>query len=430
MTQSSKRDVHDLQGANGGEAARDSHDPRGGQDELGFKLPEPVKPGAGRVTAFLVLGLLAIGAVFLFGYLPRRQQSAALARDAKQAGTSTLNVEVVQPKRVESDKPISLPASLQPLAETVIYPRANGYVQSFAVDIGGQVKEGQLLAQIETPELDSQLDQARAALQKAQASFGQAQAQRNYAKTSLTRFQRLQPSGVTSQQELDQRAAESQVSEANVVAANANIEVARADVRRLTQLKAFAKITAPFAGTIVQRTVERGALLTAGNSTPLFRLAQTDPLRAFVQIPQDLAVGAKVGAAAQVSVREYPGRVFEAKISRVAGALDSATRTMTTEIWLPNPKQELLPGMYAQASLALAGTHVIYELPATTLYADARGLRVAVIDAQNRVHFKPIVLERDAGPTIEIASGLDGSERVLKLANASLEEDSTVRVRE
>jgi membrane fusion protein (multidrug efflux system) len=170
-------------------------------------------------------------------------------------------------------------------------------------------------------------------------------------------------------------------------------------------------------------------LLTSGNSTPLFRLAQTDPLRAFVQVPQDLAVGAKVGATAEVSVREYPGRKFEGKISRVAGALDAATRTMTTEVWLPNPKRELLPGMYAQASLSLAGTHTVYELPATTLYADARGLRVAVVDAENKVHFKMIVLERDAGPTIEIASGLDGSERVLKLANASLEEGSTVRVR-
>lgn len=398
-------------------------------DDLGFKLPEPAKPGAGRVTGLIALGLLVLIGAFLFGYLPRREQSAALARDAKQVGTSAPNVEVVTPKRIESSKPISLPASLQPMADTVLYPRANGYVQRFAVDIGEQVKEGQLLAQIETPEIDSQLDQARAALQKAEAALGQAEAQRDYANTSLARFQRLQPSGVTSQQELDQRAAEARVSETNVVAAAANIEVARADVRRLTQLKAFARVTAPFEGTIIQRTVERGALLSAGNSTPLFRLAQTDPLRVFVQVPQDLAVGAKVGAAAKISVREYPGRVFEGTISRVAGALDPSTRTMTTEVWLPNPKRELLPGMYAQASLVLSGTHAVYELPATTLYNDANGLRVAVIDAQNKLHFKQIVLERDAGPTIEIASGLDGSERVVKLANAALDEGETVRIR-
>jgi membrane fusion protein, multidrug efflux system len=398
-------------------------------DDLGFKLPEPAKPGAGRMAVLIVLVLLALAGAFLFGYLPRREQSAALARDAKQTETEAISVEVVQPKRIESTKPISLPASLQPLAETVLYPRANGYVQSFAVDIGEQVKEGQPLAQIETPELDSQLDQARAGLQKAEAAHGQAKAQHEYAKTSLARFERLQPSGVTSQQELDQRSAEARVSEANVVAAQASIEVARADVRRLSQLKAFARVSAPFDGTIIQRTVERGALVSAGNSTPLFRLAKTDPLRAFVQVPQNLAVGAKVGAAAKISVREYPGRAFEGTISRVAGALDASTRTMTTEVWLPNPKHELLPGMYAQASLTLSGTHVVYELPATALYSDASGLRVAVVDAQNKLHFKAIVLERDAGPTIEIASGLDGDERVVKLANAALDEGETVRVR-
>jgi membrane fusion protein, multidrug efflux system len=398
-------------------------------DDLGFKLPEPAKPGATRVTALVVIALLVVAAAFLFGYLPRREQSAALARDAKEVGVAAPNVEVVQPKRIESSKPINLPASLVPLAETVIYPRANGYVQRFLVDIGEQVKEGQLLAQIETPEIDSQLDQARAALQKAEAALGQAQAQRDYAKTSLARFEKLQPSGVTSQQELDQRSSEFKVAEANVVAAVANVEVARADVRRLAQLKGFARVAAPFDGTIIQRTVERGALLTSGNSTPLFRLAQTDPLRVFVQVPQDLAVGAKVGAAAKITVREYPGRVFEGTISRVAGALDAATRTMTTEVWLPNPKQELLPGMYAQAALALAGTHAVYELPATALYADANGLRVAVVDAQNKLQFKTIVLERDAGPTIEIASGLDGTERVVKLANAALDDGESVRVR-
>lgn len=398
-------------------------------DDLGFQLPEPAKPGAARMTVLIGILLLVLISAFMASYLPRREQSAALVRDAKQAETEALTVEVVQPKRIESTKPISLPASLQPLAETVLYPRANGYVQSFAVDIGEQVKEGQLLVQIETPELDSQLDQARAALQKAEAALGQAKAQHEYAKTSLARFERLQPSGVTSQQELDQRAAEARVSEANVVAAQASIEVARADVRRLSQLKAFARVTAPFDGTIIQRMVERGALVSAGTSTPLFRLAKTDPLRALVQVPQDLAVGVKVGAEAQVSVREYPGRVFEGTISRIAGALDASTRTMTTEVWLPNPKRELLPGMYALASLTLSGTHAVYELPATTLYSDAKGLRVAVVDAQNKLHFRSIVLERDAGPTIEIASGLDGNERVVKLANAALDEGETVRVR-
>ena len=184
-----KREVHDMHGsqaAANAQSARDqSKDPHAGADDLGFELPQSAKPGAGRVTLIIVLAAVAIGAAILFGYLPRREQSAALAHDAKEAGTTVLNVEVVQPKRIASSKPIALPASLQPLAETVIYPRANGYVQSFAVDIGAQVKEGELLALIETPEIDSQLDSARAALAKAEASHGQAQAQNEYAKTSL-----------------------------------------------------------------------------------------------------------------------------------------------------------------------------------------------------------------------------------------------------
>jgi RND family efflux transporter MFP subunit len=376
----------------------------------------------------LLVALLVTGA-FLSGYLPRQQKSAALARDAQKASVAAPSVEVVNPKRLESSKPISLPASLLPMSQTVIYPRANGYVQSFAVDIGDQVKEGQLLALIETPEIDSQLEQARAALQKAEASLGQARAQDEYAKTSLARFQRLQPSGVTSQQELDQRASEARVSEANVGAAVANVEVARADVRRLSQLKSFARVTAPFDGAITQRTVERGALLTAGNTTPLFRIMQNDPIRVLVQVPQDVAVAAKAGAQADVSVREYPGRTFKGQITRTAGALDATTRTMTVEIQLPNPDHALLAGMYAQAALSLAGAHVVYELPATALYSDSKGLRVATIDARSTVHFKPIVIERDAGATIQIASGLVGDERVLKLANANLEEGSSVQVR-
>ena len=404
--------------------------PHDASDDLGFALPEPAKPGATRVTAMVAFAALLIAGAFLFGYLPRREQSAALANSLKQQADATPSVDVVKPKRLQSDKPISLPASLQPLAETILYPRANGYVQKFSADIGERVKENQLLAQIETPELDSQLDQARAALLKAEAAVGQAQAQRDYAKTSLARFEKLQPSGVTSRQELDQRSAEAQVSEANVTAALANVEVSRADLRRLTQLKAFARVLAPFDGIIVQRTVERGALVSSGNSTPLFRIAQTDPMRVFVQVPQDVAVAVQSGAPAQIKVREYPGRVFKGTVTRAAGALEPSTRTMLTEIRLPNPNNELLAGMYATAELALAGSHVIYELPSTALYSDAKGLRVAIVDAQQHVHFQPIVLERDAGATIQIASGLSGDERVLKLANAGLSEGSEVRVRE
>jgi RND family efflux transporter MFP subunit len=337
-------------------------------------------------------------------------------------------VDVIRPKQAQSTRPIALPASLQPLAETVLYSRANGYVQRFDAEMGERVREGQVLATIQTPELDQQLEQTRAQLLQVEATRGQAEAQRDYAKTSLERLERLRPAGVASQQELDQKAAEAKVSEANVVAAAASVEVSRADVRRLVQLKSFARVTAPFSGIVTQRNIERGALVTAGNSTPLFKLSATDPMRAFVQVPQDLAVSVRAGTAAQVRLREYPDRVFQGTVAHVAGALDPATRTMTTEIRLANPKNELLAGMYAEASLLLAVSRSIYEIPATALFNDAQGLRVASVDAQNTIRFKHIVLERDTGATLQVASGLSVDDRIVKLANAALTEGGKVQV--
>jgi membrane fusion protein, multidrug efflux system len=398
-------------------------------DDLGFALPEPAKPGGGRVTLVIILVAAGLAAAFFLGYLPRRENSAALARGSQSAALTVPSVNVVQPKPTQSTRPLSLPASLQPLADTVLYPRANGYVAHFDVDIGQQVKEGQLLAVIETPEIDQQLDQARAQLLQTQAALGQAEAQRNYANISLQRYQRLRPAGVASQQELDQKQAESQVSEANVTAAAATVEVTRADVRRLTQIKSFARVVAPFSGIITSRTTERGALVAAGNSTPLFRIADIDTMRAFVQVPQDLAVHMQIGAKAAISVREFPGRSFEGILTRTAGALDAATRTMTTEIRIDNRKHELLAGMYADATLAIEQARTLFELPATALWNDGQGLRVAVVDAQDSVHFRTITIDRDAGSTILIASGLVGNERVVKLANAGLIEGSKVRVR-
>jgi membrane fusion protein (multidrug efflux system) len=234
---------------------------------------------------------------------------------------------------------------------------------------------------------------------------------------------------VASQQELDQKLAESQVSEANVTAAAASVEVTRADVRRLTQIKSFARVTAPFSGIITSRTTERGALVAAGNSTPLFRIADIDTMRAFVQVPQDLAVHVQTGAKAKISVREYPGRVFEGTLTRTSGALDPATRTMTAEIRINNSKHELLAGMYVEATLAVEQARTVFELPATALWNDGQGLRIAVIDAQDTVRFRTITIDRDAGATILIASGLVGGERVVKLANASLAEGTKVNVR-
>lgn len=399
------------------------------RDDLGFSLPPPARVST---TAGIALGLLLLallGAIFVLGYLPRRDAKQDLARDVKQAGKQVVSVEVVKPKLLESNRELRLPGSIQAAVETVLYPRANGYIERFDVDIGDQVKEGQLLAVIETPELDQQLDQSRAQLMAAEAALAQARASRDYSLTSLERYKRLKPAGVASQQELDQRQAEALVSDSNVAAASAAVEVQRADLRRLTRVKSFARVTAPFAGLITQRSIDRGALVTSGNASPLFKLIIADPVRVFIQVPQDVAPSVRAGIAAKISVREYPGRTFEGKIERAALALDPSTRTMTAEVRVPNPKNELLVGMYAEVALSLPVPHRAYEIPATALYNDARGLRVAVVAADSTIKFNPIVIERDTGATLQIVNGLSADDRVVRLASAQLHPGSAVQVR-
>ena len=398
-------------------------------DDLGFDLPEPTALGKGRIV---VVGLIAagvVGAAFLFGYVPKHQALKELVQSSKQEGDSALRVEVVVPKVLTSDHPVVLSGSIRALEETVIYPRADGYIKSWLVDIGDKVKAGQVLAVIETPELDQQLDQARAQLAQAEAGVTQASANHEFSKTNLERFQQLVPAGVASQQDLDKSRAQSLVDAAGVTVAKANVAVQEANMRRLTQLKSFANVRAPFAGTITSRTVDRGALVSAGNGTPLFKVAATDPARVLIQVPQDVAAGIQTDLDAKVSMREFPGRTFEGKVTHSAGALDPVTRTMLVEVRVPNPKNELLAGMYSEVALTLPSSHRVLELPATALMNDSRGLRVAIVDEQSRLHLQAVVIERDAGATIQVSSGITATDRIVKIASAELAEGRVVELR-
>jgi RND family efflux transporter MFP subunit len=396
--------------------------------ELGFDLPAPASVSRSRAVLFALGALAVLGGAFAFGYLPRRAERAALV-DGAQVGTeAVMRVEVVTPKEGSSDRAISLPGSVQPLEETVIYARASGYVRKWDVDIGDKVKDGQLLAELDTPELDQELDQARAQLNQAQASLVQSQANRELSKANLQRYSQLAPSGVVSRAELDQRQAMAQVDEASVTVAQATIAAQQANIRRLTQLKSFARVIAPFGGTVTQRTIEIGSLVSAGNGQPMYKIAAMDPARIFVQVPQDVAPGVRAGVSATVNVREYPGRTFAGTVSRAAGELDPATRTMTTEIRIPNPDGLLIAGMYAQAAFTLPSPHRVFEIPATAVSSDAHGSRVAIVDDASEIKLVPIVIERDTGATVEIASGLTGTERVVKLASAQFVDGKRVEV--
>jgi RND family efflux transporter MFP subunit len=256
----------------------------------------------------------------------------------------------------------------------------------------------------------------------------QAKASRELSRTNLERYKALIPSGVVSQADLDQKNAQSQVDEANVNVAQANVSAQEANIRRLGQLKSFTNVTAPFGGTITTRMIETGSLVTAGNATPLYKIAAMDPARVFVQVPQDVAVGVRADVPATVTLREYPGRKFDGKVTRAAGELDPASRTMNTEVRVPNPKGEMIAGMYAEVALTLPSSHRVFAVPSTALLSDAKGSRVAVVDAESKVHLMPVVVERDTGATIEIASGIDGGVRVVKLANSELSEGKVVDV--
>ncbi len=407
-----------------GAATPKANDP----SDLGFALPQPARVSRGRMLLLGAAAIVVLAAAFAIGFLPMYRQRQALQASVKSGAPVTLRVEVVKPAQTSSERAFGLPGSVQALEETIVYPRASGYLRKWHGDLGDKVTEGDLLAEIDTPEIDQQIAQARAELAQAEAGLAQAKANSGFSKQSLERYEKLAPAGVASQEELEKTRAQADVSIANVSVASANVEAQRANIQRFAQLKSFARVLAPFSGTITARTVERGALVTAGSSSPLFKISATDPVRVFVQVPQDVASSVHVGETAQVSVREFPGRTFEGQIARSAGSLDATTRTMTTEVRVPNPKGELLSGMYAEVALKLPASHRVFEVPATALLNDAKGLRVAVVGADACIRLVPVVIERDTGSTIEIASGLDGSERVVKLASAQLTDGTPVDV--
>ena len=398
-------------------------------DDLGFDLPEPASLSRSRMVTLGGLVLVVLAGAFLAGYLPRHRDRAELAAGARAEAESAPAVEVVSPKVSNSDRAIVLSGSVRALEETAIYPRANGYIAKWLVDIGDKVKAGQTMAEIETPELDQELDQARAQLAQAAAGVTQADANRDFSEANLERFKQLVPAGVASQQDLDKTQAQSVVDSASVKVAKSGVAVQAANIRRLLQLKSFAHVLAPFAGTVTARNAERGSLVSSGNTTPLFKVAILDPVRVFVQVPQDGAAAITNDLLAKVSTREYPGRVFEGKVARSSGALDQNTRTMLVEVRVPNPKNELLAGMYAEVALTLPSSHRVFEVPATALLNDAKGLRVALVDADNTLRLVPVVLERDTGATVQISSGLTADARVVKLSSADMVDGKRVRIR-
>ena len=394
----------------------------------GISEPTPVRPprealasaseaaassGAKLRNAGIVAALLiVIGAVA--GLIPRSLHRNALRAETRELAIRTVSVVLPAPGKTAAG--LTLPAEAKALVEAPIYARTSGYLKRYLVDIGAQVKAGDLLAEIDTPELNQELSQARAQL-------GQAGAALALARTTDSRWAELLKSSSVSEQEAAEKKADLELKSATVEAAHAN-------VRRLEDLQSFERVTAPFAGTITARGTDVGQLVASGSGNELFRLAQTGTLRVFVRVPQTAAQGVAPGQMAELTIPELPGRVFPAKVVRTSGAMSADSRTLLTELEVDNSHGEILAGTYVQVRLADAKANPALTLPANTLLFRSEGPQLGVVGADGKVELRGVTLGRDFGPTIEILGGISPTDRVILNPPDSLVGGATVRVAE
>jgi RND family efflux transporter MFP subunit len=373
------------------------------------QLPAPRK-GYRHLWGLLIVALI----LATWGEVHRVMARSALRQ--RTAEEATLIVATVAPTRSAVSEELVLPGTVQAYSEARIYARTNGYLKSWSVDIGSAVKKAQLLAEIDSPEVDQQLAQAVADLATAHANEA-------LSNTTNTRWKELLTTESVSKQDADEKAGDA-------AAKKATTESAAANVSRLRQLESFKHVVAPFDGVITARNTDIGALINAGESagSELFRLADTQKLRIYVQIPEPYAAAAKPGLQAELKFSEQAGKVYAASTVRTANALDPVLRTLQVELELDNAQHELFPGAYAEVHFKLAGNASSVRLPANTVLFRAPGPQVATVDAQHRIQLKSIVQGRDFGGTIEVLSGLNADDAVVVNPPDSIIDGVTVRV--
>jgi RND family efflux transporter MFP subunit len=360
--------------------------------------------------ALLIVALLLAAWGEIDRVIARNSLSKETANDA------TLTVVTVKPNRTDLGEELILPGTVQAFVEAPIYARTNGYLKSWSTDIGSVVKKGQLLAEIDTPEVDQQLAQAIADLATARANEA-------LSNTTNARWKELLATESVSKQDAEEKAGDA-------AAKKATAEAAAANVSRLRELESFKRVVAPFDGVITARNTDIGALINAGQSagSELFRLADTGKLRIYVQVPELYAGLAKPGLQAQLKFSEQQGRAYTATLVRTSNALDPGLRTLQVELELDNAERELFPGAYAEVHFKLAGNAQSLRLPANTVLFRAPGLQVAIVDADRRIQLKSIVEGRDFGNTIEVLSGLDADDAVVINPPDSIVSGAMVRV--
>jgi len=354
----------------------------------------PSPPRLGRIVFFA--GLIVI-AVFVAGLVPRLKERAQVRLESQELAVPT--VTLVSPQPGKAGQPLALSGELKAVAETPLFARVGGYVKAWHADIGAKVQAGDVLAELDTPEISQDLA-------KAQADLNQADAAEALAQLTARRWKEMLQAKTVSPQEADEKAADLKLKQATV-------EGARATVQRLTEWVAFGKITAPFAGTVTARHLDVGQLVNTDVKEELYRLAQTDHLRAYVRVPQSYARSAITGLTVELTVPELPGRKFEAKIVRNAGAFDASSRTLLTELEVDNTKGELYAGSYAQVRLVGAQPDAVLTAPSNTLLFRPEGPVVALVTADNKVSIRKVELGRDFGLTVEFLGGVTANDHLV-----------------
>ena len=366
---------------------------------------------AAGLIALVIVGILVVaGALTL---LQRVAAQRALADETERSAVPV--VAVVHPVAEKPDEELVLPGSMQAFQESPIYARTSGYLLKWYKDIGSRVNKGDLLADIDTPEIDQELRQAQAARQ-------QIVEQAQLAKSSAARWQDLRKSDSVSQQETDERNSAFQQSQANLAAADANL-------KRLQELESFKHVYAPFSGVLTRRNVDPGALINAGaGGREMFDIAQVDTLRVFVSVPQSYTPSMKVGMSAIVTLQEFPNEKFEGKVTRTADAIDTTTRTLLTEVDVTNRDGKLLPGSYGQVHFSVKYGANKVTIPVNAMLFRGEGAQAAVVGPDGKVHLHALAIGRDYGTTLEILDGVTTADQVIVNPSDSLEEGQQVRV--
>lgn len=366
--------------------------------------------GARLVLVGLAILLLGLGAI---GVVRRVQARRALAADTERNAVPI--VATMLPKAAPADQALGLPGTVASWQDAQIYARTTGYVARWYVDIGAKVKKGQRLADLDTPDVDNQLLQGQAQMRTDEANT-------NFAKVTAERYDRLAKQGLVAKQTSDQY-------DAQYRADVATVEADRANVAHLQNLEDFKYIVAPFDGVITQRNLDIGALVDAGSSgANMFVIADTSKLRVFVDVPETYAGSVRIGMPATVSLSTYGAKPIAGAVARTADAIDPNTRTLRTEIDVDNASRDLVPGVYANVKLGLSTATRNFIVPANALLFRGEGLRIALVDARQRIHLQPITLGRDFGSTVEVTEGLDARSQMVINPSDSLYEGEQVSV--